>query len=282
MRVILPAILAVAALLSLFAFRTLRGVALVAASIAIALIWTLGAMGHSGASLNLVSNIVPPLIITLAFAATVHVVSEYYESVRQRRPVGRAEHDGAVASVLAEMGLAVGVNGFTTALGFLSLAVSRVSAIREFGVWSVVGVVATTLVALTFVPAALVALGPARRTPLPAEGGRIDAIADGLARFDTRWRRWIFAAAIALLAVSLAGATRLRVANDYVSSFAATRRCASTEAINARLGGANSFMIVVDADEDYAFARPRTRGAARPPGLAQRAEIAPRRRSPTS
>ena len=74
MRVILPAILAVAALLSLFAFRTVRGVALVAAAIAIALIWTLGAMGHSGASLNLVSNIVPPLIITLAFAATVHVV----------------------------------------------------------------------------------------------------------------------------------------------------------------------------------------------------------------
>ena len=50
-------------------------------------------------------------------------------------------------------------------LGFASLAASRVLAIRDFGLWSVVGVLATTIVALTFLPAALVALGPAARTP---------------------------------------------------------------------------------------------------------------------
>src|SRR5512143_2383994 len=106
------------------------------------------------------------------------------------------------------MGLAVAVNGLTTVLGFASLAVSGVLAIREFGIWSVVGVLATTIVALTFLPAALVVLGPAQRTPLAAQGGRIDAFAERLAHFDVRWRHWIFAAALAILAVAVAGALR--------------------------------------------------------------------------
>ena len=199
MRFILPAIIAVAALLSLLAFRTVRGVLLPVAAIGMALIWTLGSRwAGRDRSLTLVSNIVPPLLITLGFAAAVHVISEYYEVARHAAPVGRDAHDGVVEQVIEEMGLAVAVNGFTTALGFASLTASRVLAIRDFGIWAVVGVLATTIVALTFLPAALAALGPARRTPLAAAAAAaIDVFAERLARFDVRHRRWIFAAALA-------------------------------------------------------------------------------------
>ena len=181
MRFILPAILAVAALLALLAFRSLRGVLLLVTAIGMALVWTLGLMGWTGTSLTLVSNIVPPLIITLGFAAAVHVISEYYEMARHAGPIGRDAHDGVVARMIEQMGLAVAVNGFTTALGFASLTVSRVLAIRDFGIWAVVGVLATTIVALTFVPAALAVLGPTRRAHLAPRRGRIDVFAERLA-----------------------------------------------------------------------------------------------------
>ncbi len=262
MRFILPAILAVAALLCLLAFRTVRGVVLPVAAIGIAVVWTLGLMGWTDSSLTLVSNIVPPLIITLGFAAAIHVVSEYYEAARHAGPVGRDAHDGVVAKVVEEMGLAVAVNGFTTMLGFASLAASRVLAIRDFGLWSVVGVFATTLVALTFLPAALVVLGPAQRTPLLATGGPIDAFAERLAHFDVRRRRWIFGIAIAVLAISVAGAVQIRVGSDLIRDFAIDAPVRiDYEAINERLGGANALMIVIDADEDLAFTRPENLGA---------------------
>lgn len=257
MRFVLPAILGVAALLCLLAFRTPRGVLLPAGAIAISVIWTLGLMGWTGSSLNVVSNIVPPLIITLGFAAAVHVISEYYEMARHAGPVGRDAHDGVVEKVVREMGLAVAVNGFTTVLGFASLAVSSVLAIRSFGIWSVVGVAATTIVALTFLPAALVVLGPARRTPRASQGGRIDAFAAWLAHFDVRNKRWIFGVAIAVLAIAVFGALRIRVDNLYIKDFAADAPARiDYEAINERLGGAHALMIVVDAGEDFAFTRP--------------------------
>ena len=264
MRFILPAIVAVAALLCGLAFRTVRGVVLPVVAIGVALVWTLGLMGWTGSSLTLVSNIVPPLIITLGFAAAVHVISEYYEAARHAGPVGREAHDGVVAKVVEEMGLAVAVNGFTTMLGFASLAASRVLAIRDFGLWSVVGVFAATVVALTLMPAALVVLGPATRTPLLATGGRIDAFAEGLARFDVRRRRWIFGAAIALLGVAIAGALQIRVGSDMIADFAEDAPVrVDYEAINQRFGGANAFMIVIDADEDFAFTRPENLQALR-------------------
>jgi len=264
MRFILPAILAVSALLCLLAFRTARGVLLPAAAIAIAVVWTLGLMGWTGSSLNLVSNIVPPLVITLGFAASVHVISEYYEAARHAGPVDRAGHDGVVAKVIEEMGLAIAVNGLTTVLGFASLIVSSVLAIRQFGIWSVVGVIATTTVALVFLPAMLVLLGPGQRTPLASHGGRIDAFAERLGRFDVRRKRWIFAVAIALLLLAVAGALRIRVGNDLIQDFAVDAPVRlDYEAINQRLGGANPFMIVIDAEEDFAFTRPENLAALR-------------------
>jgi predicted RND superfamily exporter protein len=149
-------------------------------------------------------------------------------------------------------------------LGFASLAISSVLAIRGFGIWSVVGVSATTIVALTFLPAALVALGPARRTPLAPQGGRIDAFAERLAHFDVRHKRWIFGVAIAVLVIAVAGALRIRVDNLYIKDFAADAPVRTDyEAINERLGGANALMIIVEADEDFAFTRPENLAALR-------------------
>ena len=59
-----------------------------------------GAVGWTGSSLNLVSNLIPGLLITLGFAAAMHVVSEYYETLR-RHPAGDAtSHRARIAHVL--------------------------------------------------------------------------------------------------------------------------------------------------------------------------------------
>jgi len=258
---VLPAVLALAAALCAVAFRSVRGVLLPIGAIALSLVWTLGAMGGSGSALNLVTTIVPPLVITLGFAAAIHVTAEYYQVLRHAAAgtasLDPASHRQAIARVLEEMGLAVAVNGLTTALGFASLLTSPVGAVREFGLWSVVGVVATTATALSFVPAAFALLGPPRRLPRGAESGWLEDAAGRLAAFDVRHRRWILAAALAALALAVWGATRIHVATGYVTDFAADsplRR--SYDAVNEHLGGANAFFVVVEGDRAGAFAEP--------------------------
>ncbi len=257
LRFILPAVGLITALLCALAFRTPRGVLLPISAIAMSLVWTLGAMGWAGTPLNLVSNIIPPLLITLGFAAAMHVMSEYYEALQHQPRLDRATNIAAVVTLIEEMGLAMTVNGLTTALGFLSLCTSSILAIREFGAWSVVGVVVATLTSLTFIPAMLCLLGPRARAVRTPRNGRIERLADRIAEFDMRHRRGIFVAAFALLATALYGISRIEVSSSFVGSFVASSPVRQTfESLNERLGGLNSFFIVLESDEDEAFTRP--------------------------
>ena len=67
-----------------------------------------------------------------------------------------------VREALREVGTPVLVTGVTTAAGFLALSISRIPGIREFGLFSLMGVALTVTAALTFAPALLAVL------PLPA------------------------------------------------------------------------------------------------------------------
>ena len=257
LRFILPAVGLITALLCLVAFRSLRGVGLPLSAIAMSLIWTLGAMGWAGTPLNLVSNIIPPLLITLGFAAAMHVMSEYYAALLHQSTHDRAANTAAVVVLLEEMGLAILVNGMTTLLGFLSLCTSSVLAIRQFGLWSVVGVVAATVASLIFIPAMLTLLGSPPRRPRPPQAGRVERLAERIAEFDIRRQRGIFVAVFALLAVSFYGMSRIEVSSSFVGSFVADSPIRVTfEALNERMGGLNSFFVVIDADEDGAFTQP--------------------------
>ena len=259
---ILPLVSLLTLVLCGLAFRSLRGVLLPAAAIAMSLAWTLGAMGWTDTPINLVSNIIPPLLITLGFAGAMHVMSEYYEALEHgaAHPTGDVHADPnrtAVRVLLEEMGLAILVNGATTVLGFLSLCTSNVMAIRQFGIWSVLGVSVATLVSLVFIPAVLAMLGAPKRRPRGAADGKVEAWAEKLAGFDIRHRKWIFTGAFALLAVALYGASRIEVSSSFVGSFVADSPVRQTfESLNERLGGLNSFFIVIEADEDNAFAQP--------------------------
>jgi predicted RND superfamily exporter protein len=258
MAFILPMVLGLSSLLSFVAFRSARGVVLPQLTIGIALVWTLGLLGASGSPFNLVSNIIPPLMMTLGFAAAIHVLSEYYEALQHHPAHDREDNRAAVARVLEEMGLTIAVNGFTTMLGFVSLLTSSVTAIREFGTWSTIGVGVLTLLCLTTLPAALVLVGPPKRLLRPpGEVTRVDRLVERLARFDVRHRGPILAAAFGLLLLCGLGIARLEVSTGLVEQFFEDSEIRTTfEDVSERYGGLNTIFLVVEADEDGAFAKP--------------------------
>jgi hydrophobe/amphiphile efflux-3 (HAE3) family protein len=258
LRLILPMVLSITALLCLIAFRSVRGLVLPLVAIGMALVWTLGLMGWTGTPISLVSNIVPPLIITLGFAAAMHVVAEYYDEFSHLETHDRAANRLAIQKLIEHSGLVVLVNGFTTILGFASLCVSSVLAIREFGIWSVIGVTAATVTSLLLIPSALVLAGPPRRLPKrPGAHGRFEAVADWLSGFAVRRRSGILAAAGVLLVISLFGMSRIHVSTGFVSNFMPRAEVRSTfERINERLEGVSSIAIVVESKDKDAFAEP--------------------------
>lgn len=256
LRWIVPAIAALVGAFLALAFRTVRGVLLPLATIALALLWTLAAFAALDRPLNLVTSLVPPLAVTVSLAYCAHVLSEFEALLRAHPGLARPQ---LIQRLLGMMAAPVALTGFTTAVGVAALGISALPAVREFALLAVLGVIFAALLALGFVPAVL-ALVARRPEPRPHGGHTIfERLAARIGRFDVRRRKTILAVAGAVLLVSLAGATQIRVDDQFVGVFAADARVRiDYEAANRLLGGVTPMTILVDGYAAGALTEPQT------------------------
>lgn len=231
-------------------FRTVRGVLLPLSSVLLALAWTLGMMVLAGRSLTLGTFVLPPLLLVVGSSYAVHVMARYYEQVGGGTPPDRLVYE-AYRRVWVPLAFSAG----TTAIGFGSLLVSSIPAIRELGLFAVVGVGCLAITSLTWIPAALALLPAKSRTERSGKiPPRLIRLLAGLAIFAGRRRRAIFAAAILLALAGAAGTSRIRVDSDFLAYFkpGSPVRIAH-ETINREIVGTNVFYLVVRGDRPGAL-----------------------------
>jgi predicted RND superfamily exporter protein len=256
-----PLVLVIMMLASFVAFRTVTGSWLPVATILLALVWTGGAMGWLGHELNVVTSIVPPLILVVGFAYTIHVVAEAQAIARARARAGhRAGRDLPPLEAIA---FPIALTAVTTAAGFLSLGASSHDAIREFGAFGAAGVLASLLAALTFTPAVLSLLP--MRPPLGVDRSAreerweraLDRTFARLATFDLRHRRAIVAGAGVLFVGSLVSATWIEVDTRTVENFRSDSLVRqSYERLNEALGGSDLLYVMLEGREPGSLLEP--------------------------
>jgi predicted RND superfamily exporter protein len=94
------------------------------------------------------TQILPILLIGLGVDYVIHLTSRYREDVSSGSSVDRA-----VTSSIRTVGIALALATVTTSVGFLTNIFNEIPALREFGALAAIGIVASFLLALTFVPA---------------------------------------------------------------------------------------------------------------------------------
>lgn len=252
-----PLVVGALALVLALSFRTVRGTVLPLLAVGVALIWTLGVEAWMGKQLTITTVLVPPMLIILGVAYSVHIVSEYYDIMRHDRS---ASPHHTVEHVMKDVALATGLTGLTTAAGFFSEILTPIQAIQDFGWMSVVGVLATLVVSLSLTPALLAVLGRPRRLAAAEEVAEESAFGRAilrLAAFDLRNRRGVFIFWGVVTLVSVLLATRVVVGNEslrFLPVHAPQR--VDFDAVNDKLNGANSFQVVVQADSPATFKDP--------------------------
>ncbi len=252
-RITVPAIIAIVSVLLLVAFRSIRAVALPVVAIVISLIWTLALLAWLELPLNIVTTLVPPLIITLGMAYCMHVISEYYTVAAESASADRRQ---VVLEVLQKVSIPLVISGATTAAGLLALLFNSLTAIREFSLMSFVGITLTVVVILTLIPVCLCYLPLPSKAANHGEAG-FTRVALVLVRFATRQRQPILIAGFVLLALALLGTSRIEVGTEYIGGFEPdTRVRKDFEGINATFGGANSFYIVIESPDEDTFVDP--------------------------
>jgi predicted RND superfamily exporter protein len=244
----IPLAIAVCLAISLLAFRSLPGIVVPVLTTLLALVWTLGAVAAAGVSLNLVTALVPSLILVVGFAYAIHIVSEYHDELRMA-----PEEPEPVYAALAKVALPVALTGLTTAAGFLSLTVSPIAAIREFGIIATLGVALTVVASLSAAPAVLTLLPRPRLAAAQGEGF-FDRAMEALGRFDVRFRWPILLVAAGVAAISVWGTTRIQVSTEFFPQDGVLRE--NIDAVNEHLEGANTIYVVLETEYRDAFKEP--------------------------
>ncbi|MDE2668142.1 MAG: MMPL family transporter [Chloroflexota bacterium] len=189
------ALLVIAALTFLF-MRSPSDVLLTLAGLLVTIVWITGAQGWLGPNglgwigpPNILTTMVPIMLIGLAVDYAIQTVALYRERRIAGEPVGAAVRRG-LRTVTIPLALAAG----TTVVSFLTNLASPIPANGDFGITAGLGVAFGLIVMLTLVPAgralldrrreAKGGLPPARpiSNALPGVGGAVEALGRELAR----------------------------------------------------------------------------------------------------
>lgn len=117
-------------------FRRLTPVFVTVGVVAVATIWLMGAYGLAGKHINMVTVVMPTLVLVVCVADCVHLLVYAAELPASLSARERAVH------TLSDLAVPCAITTLTTAAGFASLGTSSMAIVRDLGLFSAVGVVA--------------------------------------------------------------------------------------------------------------------------------------------
>ena len=241
--IFVPLTLVLITLVLFLNFRSIRGVVLPLLTVAISTVCTVGLLGLLNKPMSLVMTILPPLIIAVGSSYSIHVVSHFNDNIRNNLD-GR---DSAL-HMLRDLTLPMAMTAFTTIIGFGSLVVNPIPNIRKMGIFAMIGIAFTFLIALTVLPAILSFFrAPQVRTGSKDPSDRMDRFLGWLAGFNERRRLWVAVMVILVAVFSVWGLLAVRVDTNFLSYFdeeSDIRK--TTDIISEKLAGASTFFLVVD------------------------------------
>ncbi len=191
-------------------FGNVRGVVLPLLIVYLGMLWTISIMMATGASMDILSSTIAAIILVVGVGDSVHLLSRYNDGLA----LGLEPRE-AVRDMIVRLGSATFLTSVTTAVGFATLTTSPIVPVKQFGLFTAVGVIATFFISIIVLSSALTWMPPPKRP-----GRWMSDLFNGfLRRIDvfcaTHWRSILWSG----LAISvLAGyaARDLRV-NSYVN-----------------------------------------------------------------
>lgn len=254
-QVFLPLSVLVLLLTLAFALRRFNAALMPLITASLSVLWTLGFMAWLGIPVNIMTSIVPALVIIIGSTEDIHLLAEYAAGIDER-----LERPAAINRMADNMGIAVLFTFITTYLGFLSIALNDIQLLYQFGLVASTGLLFNFAITVLLVPVMLRWLGHRRARSLPTERR-----ASGFQRFAAmllvaaqKRRLAILSIAGTLGVAAILAATQVRINNnlmDYLDPQSDLYR--NVERIHHELSGANAFSIVVDGRIDNTFLQVR-------------------------
>lgn len=223
----------------------------------LSIIWTFGMLGWAGIPINILSAMLPSLIIVIGSTEDTHMMAAYFRGLQNNVENSR---DKAVYYMAKHIGLPLALTVLTTALGFSSNILSSIGLIQHFAFAATFAMLANGIVTVLVVPLMLSSYGPITNTSVVdnIESKRLPDIILRIFRYyqDNYPSAVLFFTTI-MCVFFVYHASKLYVTNDplsYLPSDSALIQ--DTKLIHDDLAGIKIFFIRLDSNKPNAFQRP--------------------------
>ncbi|EED31387.1 hypothetical protein NOR53_2623 [gamma proteobacterium NOR5-3] len=241
------AILGVMVLVLALIFRRSKWVVIPLLSCSLGVAYTLGILGYLDWRMTVISSNVVAVLLIVGLAIAIHLVVRYRELHREQPELGLYER---VRESMRLMAVPCVYTGVTTMVAFVSLVVSGIQPVIDFGWMMTLGICVALLVSFTLVPALMLLWPLDREQPVPDEG---EPFTLRFARVADHHGSWVLWGSLALSVLVVVGVLRLKVENRFIDYFKeSTEIYQGMELLDARLGGTIPLDIVIAAPDSSA------------------------------
>jgi len=129
-------------------FRSVSDILFSLVGLLCAIIWVYGFGALFEFTFNPMTIVVPVLVVGLGIDFSIHIILRYREEVE-----GGEEIKASASRAIETVGVALLLATITTVVSFLSNLSSPIGVIKEFGILCAIGIVASFLIMVTFLPA---------------------------------------------------------------------------------------------------------------------------------
>jgi len=222
----------------------------------ISLVWTLGMMGWAGIPLNILSAMLPTLIIVIGSTEDTHLVAAFLKEAGANPERGREFY---IRRMFRHIGVPLLLTIATTALGFAGNMFSSIELIRDFALASTFAMLANGMVTILLVPIMLSLFGAGKFSgrKLVGKSNLASWVLELNRHSHLTMQRMVLAATALLCAFFLYEASKLYVTNDPMSYFKQERALIQDAAeVHEHLAGIKVFFITLQSNRDQAFLHP--------------------------
>ena len=262
LKLMVPLLLAVMALVLFMIFKTVRGVLLPLSVMLGAIVWTMGIMSLMGVPMYTISTMLPVILVAVGIGDSVHLLSNYYNKVLED-PYEKASV--IVSDILNTLSKPLITTSLTTGIGFMALLFAEMPPFKLFGLFTVLGIAVSWLLTISFAAAVLVILKPkvadylARKRSLRVHDGQ-DALTRGLVHLGSVINQnstKFSLAVVVVVAIMAVGASKLYVNSSWMSDFEPQSPVAqATDIVNEKFDGSITLNVVIEAHEKDALKNP--------------------------
>jgi len=189
-------------------FRSVYGIVVPVVVVLVSIIWTLGLMELLNKPIDVMTTLLPTMIFITGMSDVVHFFSKYFEELAK----GTAK-PAIYPLILKEVGFPTFLTLLTTVVGFLSLLFSSIVPIREFGIYTSIGVTIAFVLTYTLLPALLYFFTPQKLITVHGSGNRTNRLMQSGLGWIFRNQKTILILTGFILALSVVGMARIRVNN---------------------------------------------------------------------